>query len=65
MQFSTIIVALFAGIALAAPTELEARQERTECTLCRNDCFFSKTDDAGFKSCIASCNSGLGCNITQ
>ncbi|KAK2021241.1 hypothetical protein LX32DRAFT_631956 [Colletotrichum zoysiae] len=65
MQFSAIIVALFAGIALAAPTELEARQERTECTLCRNDCFNSKTSNAVFESCIQSCNSGLGCNITQ
>ncbi|EFQ29438.1 hypothetical protein CGRA01v4_05219 [Colletotrichum graminicola] len=64
MQFSAIIVALFAGIALAAPA-LEARQDSTECTLCRNDCFFSKTDNAAFQSCIQSCNSGLGCNITQ
>ncbi|KAK2050314.1 hypothetical protein LZ31DRAFT_215545 [Colletotrichum somersetense] len=65
MHFSTIIVALFAGIALAAPTELEARQASTECTLCRNDCFFSKGSDAAFKSCIGSCNSALKCNITQ
>ncbi|KAK1996220.1 hypothetical protein LX36DRAFT_658792 [Colletotrichum falcatum] len=63
MQFSTIIVALFAGIALAAPADLEARQERTECTLCRQDCFNSK--GSGFDSCIQSCNTGLGCNITQ
>ncbi|KAH8846752.1 hypothetical protein MCOR27_004302 [Pyricularia oryzae] len=68
MQFSTILVALFASVALAAPavdsSSLEARQAvRTECVFCRQDCFNSK--GTGFNSCIeSSCNKALGCGLT-
>ncbi|TLD19924.1 hypothetical protein PspLS_09534 [Pyricularia sp. CBS 133598] len=68
MQFSTILFTLFASVALAAPavdsSSLEARQAvRTECVLCRQDCFNSK--GSGFKSCLdSSCNAALGCNLS-
>ncbi|KAK1955659.1 hypothetical protein LY78DRAFT_697611 [Colletotrichum sublineola] len=71
MQFSTIIVALFAGIALATPVkELAPRQSQpagisTECQLCRNECFFSPGSNDVFQGCLQQCNSGLGCNLTQ
>ncbi|TDZ25727.1 hypothetical protein Cob_v001246 [Colletotrichum orbiculare MAFF 240422] len=67
MQFSTIIVALFAGIAVAGPAApaaaLEARQN-TMCDLCRKDCFFSRGSNDNFKKCLNTCNKDLGCKLT-
>ncbi|KXJ85606.1 hypothetical protein Micbo1qcDRAFT_209842 [Microdochium bolleyi] len=64
MQFSTIIVALFAGVTIAAPSApIEARQNGA-CDLCRKDCFFTPGSNAAYEGCIASCNSGLGCSLT-
>ncbi|KAJ0166336.1 hypothetical protein CTA2_7694 [Colletotrichum tanaceti] len=62
MQFSTIIVALFAGVALAAPA-IEARQT-TICDLCAKECFDSKSPDPVFRKCIDRCNKDIGCNKT-
>ncbi|KAK1635916.1 hypothetical protein BDP81DRAFT_430568 [Colletotrichum phormii] len=55
MQFSTIFLALFAGIALASPTSLETRQN-TACDLYRKDCFFGKGSNAVFEKCLNTCN---------
>ncbi|KAK6226361.1 hypothetical protein QIS74_02408 [Colletotrichum tabaci] len=63
MQFSTMIVALFAGVALAAPSTIEARQS-TICNECRKECFFSPGPDAVFKKCLDRCNTDIGCSLT-
>ncbi|TQN73193.1 hypothetical protein CSHISOI_02053 [Colletotrichum shisoi] len=63
MQFSTMIVALFAGVALAAPSTIEARQN-TICQECGKECFFRKSSDANFKKCLGECNADIGCSLT-
>ncbi|TDZ13817.1 hypothetical protein C8034_v002980 [Colletotrichum sidae] len=67
MQFSTIIVALFAGIAVAGPAApaavLEARQN-TICNECRKECFFSPTSNDVYVKCINRCNKDIGCKLT-
>ncbi|KAK1977221.1 hypothetical protein LZ30DRAFT_825813 [Colletotrichum cereale] len=65
MQFSTIVVALFAGIALAAPAALEARQQvDSRCTACRLECF---NLSGPLQKCLdSSCNvAPLNCKLTQ
>ncbi|KLU89529.1 hypothetical protein MAPG_08500 [Magnaporthiopsis poae ATCC 64411] len=66
MHFFTVVVALFASAVLAVPA-LEVRQKTpqidTRCTLCRQDCFFSKGD---LKRCLdSSCNvPPLSCGLS-
>ncbi|CRK06144.1 hypothetical protein BN1723_001686 [Verticillium longisporum] len=60
MQLSAVIVALFASVAFAAPSVIEARQDIT-CQLCRDDCFFSR---GNLETCLGRCNADLGCNLT-
>ncbi|KAK1710499.1 hypothetical protein BDP67DRAFT_440422 [Colletotrichum lupini] len=65
MQLSTIIFALFAGVAFASPASLEIRQTtNTACDLCRKDCFFGKGSNAVFEKCLNTCNKDLSCTLT-
>ncbi|KAH6693592.1 hypothetical protein F5X68DRAFT_228000 [Plectosphaerella plurivora] len=60
MQFSSIVFALFATVALAAPSQIESRQN-TMCNLCREECFFLK---GPFEPCLDRCNKDLECTLT-
>ncbi|KAF0318778.1 hypothetical protein GQ607_013910 [Colletotrichum asianum] len=63
MQFSTILIALFAGIAVARPADAPPPPD-TRCNLCRQDCFFGKGSNAVFEKCLNTCNKDLGCTLT-
>ncbi|OHE90328.1 hypothetical protein CORC01_14377 [Colletotrichum orchidophilum] len=67
MQFSPILIALFAGIAIAGPVVIEPRQgitDNAQCILCRKDCFYGRGNNQAYKGCLNTCNRDLGCKLT-